>query len=180
MSKRITKEHINLRFNILTLLIYLIGAILIIQLFNLQIVHGEEYREQSNTRLSRESIINASRGDILDRSGNVLATVKTTYNIELYKTNISSKDLNNSILELIKLLDKNGETYVDTFPIKIEPFEYTISDKQLEDWKTKYKIDSNATAEEAFYKFREKYKITNESIDKNTNEIEYTMTWNRS
>ena len=92
----------------MTLVIYLIGTILIIQLFNLQIIHGKEYREQSNTRLSRESVISASRGDILDRSGNVLATVKTTYSIELYKTNIKSQDLNNSILELIKLLDKNG------------------------------------------------------------------------
>ena len=165
MSKRITKEHINLRFNIMTLVIYLIGTILIIQLFNLQIIHGKEYREQSNTRLSRESVISASRGDILDRSGNVLATVKTTYSIELYKTNIKSQDLNNSILELIKLLDKNGESYIDTFPININPFEYTISDKKLEQWKEKYKIDSNATPEEAFNAFKEKYKITNENIE---------------
>lgn len=163
MSKRITKEHINLRFNIITLIVYIIGAILIIQLFNLQIINGEAYREQSNTRLSRESVISASRGDILDRSGNVLATVKTTYSIELYKTNIKSEELNNSILELINLLDKNGETYLDTFPIKINPFEYTISDQNLEQWKEKYKLDANATAEEAFESFKNKYKITNDN-----------------
>ncbi len=165
MGKRISKEQINLRFNILTLFIYLIGTVLIIQLFNLQIVHGKEYREQSNTRLTRASVISASRGDILDRSGNVLATVKTTYSIELYKTNISSEDLNKSILELINLLDKNGETYTKTFPIKINPFEYTIADKQLEKWKEKYKIDKDATAEEAFYEFKEKYKISNSDIE---------------
>lgn len=165
MSKRITKEHINLRFNIITLIVYMLGAILIIQLFNLQIIHGKEYREQSNTRLTRESIISASRGDILDRSGNVLATVKTTYSIELYKTNIKSEDLNNSILELINLLDKNEESYLDTFPIKINPFEYTISDNKLEQWKEKHKIDINATPEEAFNNFKNKYKITNENIE---------------
>lgn len=165
MSKRISKEQINLRFNILTLFIYIIGAILIIQLFNLQIVHGEEYREQSNTRLTRQSTISASRGDILDRSGNVLATVKTTYSIELYKTNISTDDLNSSILELINLLDKNGESYTKTFPISINPFEYTIADKQLENWKEKYKIDKDATAEEAFYAFKEKYKIANDNVE---------------
>ncbi|MCI8700447.1 MAG: penicillin-binding protein 2 [Clostridia bacterium] len=165
MGKRISKEQINLRFNILTLFIYLIGTVLIIQLFNLQIVHGKEYREQSNTRLTRASVISASRGDILDRSGNVLATVKTTYSIELYKTNINSEDLNKSILELINLLDKNGETYTKTFPIKINPFEYTIADKQLEKWKEKYKIDKDATAEEAFYYFKEKYKISDENVE---------------
>ena len=82
------KEQVNIRFNIINILVYLIGIILIVQLFNLQVVHGESYREQSNTRLSRTSIIKAARGSILDRSGNELAGVKTENNIEIYKTNI--------------------------------------------------------------------------------------------
>ena len=85
MGKRITKEQINLRFNITTLLVYIIGAFLIVQLFNLQIIHGDEYREQSNTRLTRMSTVEGARGDILDRTGNKLATVRAAYNIELYK-----------------------------------------------------------------------------------------------
>lgn len=165
MGKRITKEQINLRFNMTTLLVYILGAILIIQLLNLQIVHGEEYREQSNTRLTRMSEIEGSRGDILDRSGNKLATVRASYNIELYKTNIETEELNNAILELINVLERNEENYTDTFPIKINPFEFTISDKKLSTWKEKYDLDESATAEQAFYKFKDKYKITNESIE---------------
>ncbi len=61
-------ERANLRFNILTFLVYMIGIILIGQLFILQIVNGEEYRETSNTRLSRDSKIEAARGNIMDRS----------------------------------------------------------------------------------------------------------------
>ena len=165
MGKRITKEQINLRFNMTTLIVYIIGAILIVQLLNLQIVHGEEYREQSNTRLTRISEIEGSRGDILDRSGNKLATVKAAYNVELYKTNIETQELNKAILELINVLEKNQEKYEDTFPVKINPFEFTISDKILSTWKEKYDLDESATAEEAFYKFKEKYKITNENIE---------------
>lgn len=165
MSKRITKEQINLRFNITTLLVYIIGAILIVQLLNLQIVHGEEYRNQSNTRLTRMSSIEGSRGDILDRSGNKLATVRAAYNIELYKTNIETQELNVAILELINVLDKNGESYKDNFPIKINPFEYTISDETLASWKEKYDIDENATAEQAFYEFKDKYKIENANVE---------------
>ena len=37
----------NVRYNILTVIVYIIGIILLIQLFNLQIVHGEEYLEKS-------------------------------------------------------------------------------------------------------------------------------------
>ena len=165
MSKRISKEQINLRFNISTLLVYIVGIILLIQLLNLQIVKGDYYREQSNTRLTRISEIEGSRGDILDRSGNVLATVRASYNVELYKTNIETQELNTAILELINVLEKNEENYEDTFPISINPFEFTISQKQLTNWKNRNNIDENASAEEVFYKYKEKYKITNESVE---------------
>ena len=66
-EKEIGNEQINFRFNIITILVYLIGIVLIVQLFNLQILNGEVYREQSNTRLSRVSTIKAARGSIVDR-----------------------------------------------------------------------------------------------------------------
>ena len=50
----------NLRYNILVVLVYIIGIIILIQLFNLQIVHGQEYREKSSTRLTRETKIEAT------------------------------------------------------------------------------------------------------------------------
>ena len=71
MSKLKIKSEIeknNLRFNILTVITYIVGIILIIQLFNLQIVNGEEYRANSNTRLSRNAKIEAARGNLLDSS----------------------------------------------------------------------------------------------------------------
>lgn len=159
------KEQVNIRFNIINILVYLIGIILIVQLFNLQVVHGESYREQSNTRLSRTSIIKAARGSILDRSGNELAGVKTENNIEIYKTNISDDELNKSVLNLVELLNKYQIGYDDTFPIKINPFEFTISGDELTNWKKKYKISEDATAEESFYKFKNKYEITNDNVE---------------
>ena len=159
------KEQVNIRFNIINILVYLIGIILIVQLINLQVVHGESYREQSNTRLSRTSIIKAARGSILDRSGNELAGVKTENNIEIYKTNISDDELNKSVLNLVELLNKYQIGYDDTFPIKINPFEFTISGDELTNWKKKYKIAEDATAEESFYKFKNKYEITNDNVE---------------
>ena len=98
------KANFKLRYNILTVLVYIIGIILLIQLFNLQIIHGKEYRETSNTRLTRESSIEAARGTITDRKGNVLAATKTGYSIELYKTKTDNESLNNTILKMVKLL----------------------------------------------------------------------------
>ena len=159
------KEQVNIRFNIINIIVYLIGIVLIVQLFNLQVVHGESYREQSNTRLSRTSTIKAARGSILDRSGNELAGVKTENNIEIYKTNISNDELNECALNLVNLLNQYQIGYSDTFPISINPFNFTISGDDLNNWKKKYKVSEEANAEEAFYKFKDKYEINNDNID---------------
>ena len=164
MAKVINKKSINFRYNTITIFTYLIGIILIVQLFNLQIVHGAKYREESNTRLTRESTLEATRGEILDRSGNVLVSSSQKFNLELYKSKIDTNALNDSILKIIQVLEKYNVSYVDSFPIKIDPFEYTIADTNLSNWKSNNGIDENATAEEAFYKFKDKYKIQNTDI----------------
>ena len=100
MKSNNIKANFNLRYNLLTTFVYIIGTILIVQLFRLQIVNGEEYRETSNARLTRESVIEAARGNIEDRNEDILATTKTGYSVELYKTKNSNQDLNNIILKL--------------------------------------------------------------------------------
>ncbi len=159
-----SRSNLNLRFNILTVFTYAIGIVLIIQLFNLQIVHGAEYREESNTRLTRETTLEAARGEILDRTGTALVTNSTKFSVELYKTKIDDKELNNSILNIVNLLEKYQIKYVDSFPISVNPFEFTISDETLTNWKKTYDLDENISAEEAFYKFKDKYDIENTDI----------------
>ena len=85
------KANFKLRYNVLIVLVYVMGAILLGRLFFLQIIKGKEYRETSNTRLTRESTIEAARGSILDINGKTLATTKTGYSIELYKTKIDNQ-----------------------------------------------------------------------------------------
>ena len=155
----------NLRFNITTVIIYIIGIILLLQLFNLQIVHGDEYRETSNTRLTREATIKAARGSILDRTGNEIATTTMGFSIELYKTKLDTQELNDTILKIIQVLEANGDSYTDTFPITVEPFAFQFSDEEtLKAWKTSNKIPENATPEEAFYILKETYEIENENV----------------
>lgn len=165
MVRRTTKRaNINLRFNILTVLIYIVGIILIAKLFSLQIVHGAEYREQSNTRLTRESTLEASRGSILDKTGVPLVTSKIEFSLEMYKSKVETEILNEAILNMIQVLEKYECSYADIFPIKIEPFEFTMTDETLANWKKANNIEENMTAEQAFYKFRDKYKIQNTNL----------------
>ncbi len=163
-KNRRSRSNLNLRYNILTVFTYFIGIVLIIQLFNLQIVHGAEYREESNTRLTRETRLEATRGEILDRSGTALVTSSTKFALELYKTKIDDNELNNSILNIVNLLEKYQVSYADSFPIAINPFTFTISDESLANWKEENDFDENISAEEAFYKFKDKYDIENTDI----------------
>ena len=164
MAKAKNNFNVNLRFNILTVIIYIIGIVLIVRLFDLQIVHGAEYREQSNTRLTRESTLEAARGSILDRTGVSLVTSKIQYSLELYKTKAETKDLNQSILNMIQTLEKYNCEYADSLPITVEPYEFTISDDRLKKWKEENNFDENITAEEAFNKLKDRYEIEFENV----------------
>ncbi|MGN1302936.1 MAG: penicillin-binding protein 2, partial [Clostridia bacterium] len=60
---------------------------------------------------------------------------------------------------------KHNVSYTDSFPINVNPFEFKLSEDALTNWKENNNIDENATVEETFYKFKEKYKIDNEDIN---------------
>ena len=155
------RENNKIRYNIITVITYIVGIVLILQLFNLQIINGQEYRETSNTRLTRESDLKAARGNILDSTGNKLVTSEMAFSLELYKTKIENQELNNTILKTINILTQNGDKYIDNLPIAIDPIRYTIEGEELNSWKTYMDIDENATAQEAFNYLKNEYEITN-------------------
>ena len=165
IKKIINKNTINLRFNILTVSVYLVGIIFLVQLFNLQIVKGADYREQSNTRLSRESRIQAARGEILDKTGNTLVSSNVIFELELYKTKSDTETLNNTIFNIIQVLEKHGISYPDSFPVDINTMQYTIEGDALKKWKADNKFVEETTADQAFYKFKEKYEINQDNIN---------------
>lgn len=163
------KPNIKLRFNSLTTIIYILGIILLLQLFNLQIIHGEEYREQSNTRLTRESTAVAARGSILDRNGNAIVENGMGFSLELYKSKNDNQTLNTTILNIVEVLEKNGDNYKDSFPIKIDDdgnlyYDFETEDKAIS-WKKKMKLDVNYTPEQSINALKDKYEIQYEDIN---------------
>ena len=155
----------NIRYNILMVFVYIIGIILLIQLFNLQIVHGEEYLEKSSSRLTRETTILAARGNILDKNENILAGTDTKYSLEIYKSKIDENTLNNTLLEVVKVLEKNGDTYKDDFPVQINPIQFNIDEEKRKNWLKSNNLSEDFTAEEVIQKYKEKYEIYNEDIE---------------
>lgn len=167
MFNKTETEKTNFRYNLVTTIVYIIGIVLLIQLFNLQIIHGKEYRETSNTKLSKEVVVKAARGKIFDRTGIILADTQMGFNVQIFKSKASPDEMNDSMLLLAEILEKNGDKYNDDFPISIEPFQYVFSsDEKLNDWKKKFKIAPEASPEEAFYVMKDKYEIKESDIVK--------------
>lgn len=161
-----TLDKRNIRYNIMSLIIYIIGIVIIVRLFSLQIVKGGEYLERSNSRLTRETTVKASRGNIVDCNGNILAGTKIKYSLELYKSKIEEDQLNTTILNAINILESNEDKYTDSFPITINPIEFKFStEEKTKKWLEGKKIDLGSSAEQVLNYYIQKYKLINYSLE---------------
>lgn len=89
------------------------------------------------------------------------------FNVQLFKTKASDEEMNNAMLVLSEIFEKNGDKYVDDFPISVEPFQYNFdSEEQLTAWQNKYKISNQASPEEAFYVMKDKYEVNEDDVVK--------------
>lgn len=157
-----------MRIFILNLIMVLGGVILVAQLFNLQIVQGSSYRAQSEKRVLRQTTVSAPRGEMLDRHGAILATNRDGYNVLIYKQSMSTKERNEFILRLAKLLKSKNAVYRDTFPISVLDDELTFefdSDAAEKRWKKNNKFSENVTCEEVINSYIKKYELGNYPIE---------------
>lgn len=156
----------NVRYNILYILVYVVGIVLIFQLFNLQIVHGEEYLQRANSRLTRETKIRAARGNILDCNGNILAGNEIKYSLKIYKSKIDEQNLNTTILNAIYVLEKNGDKYNDEFPININPVSFKYENQEIiNKWLEENDLAEGTTAEQALEYFIDEYSLKQYSLE---------------
>ncbi|MCL2564857.1 MAG: penicillin-binding transpeptidase domain-containing protein [Defluviitaleaceae bacterium] len=102
--------------------------ILTVELFSLQIIEGERHLELLSTNIAREISLSAQRGNIYDRLGRPLAVNQFAYSVTINPSILMPiEELNEVILELMRLLERNGETFIDDLPISMEePFEFTF------------------------------------------------------
>lgn len=159
-------RNTNLRYNIMIVLVIVIGFVLIIQLFNLQIINGNKYRSLSSSRLTRETVIYADRGEILDRNGMKLVTTGTEYNLYLYRTTSDNKKLNENIKNIIEVLEQNDDQYKDNLIIQVNPFSYSVDDEEvIARFKKNNNINKDYSAEQCFYALKDKYGIDTDDVE---------------
>ena len=153
-------DIINDRYLIMYFCVIVISIVFIITLFNLQIVKGEEYREQSEKRMLRTKTVTAPRGEIYDRNGVILATNKLSYDIMLYKVRVDTKQQNDGLLRLVEILNENSDKVYSTFPVNdtLDGFNFENEEEEKK-WKKEFKLDENLNFDEVIDKYIEKYEL---------------------
>ena len=157
------------RFNIVSVLVILLIILIFIKLFNLQIVNGVTYREQSERRLLKSTPVTATRGEITDRFGRPLVTSRMGFNLVAYKEYIDNKNINDLIIEIVNVLDKYNVSYYDTLPLD-ENGEFNFSnpdynsesiEKNIKNFKKSNEFDEQMTGKEILDFLIKKYEIKN-------------------
>ena len=106
------KKVITSRLFVLVVVFCLMSSALVMRLFNLQIIKGEEYQD-AYTAMTEKVIKTAStRGNIYDRNGNVLAYNELAYDVTIQDTGAYKTDAqwNTMLYDLVSILNKHGES----------------------------------------------------------------------
>lgn len=142
------------RYVVCSLLLLGVFSLFVVRLFQWQIVDGQTYYNLSNTTSSSYIKLTATRGEILDRDGNPLAQNRTCYNIVFDDTLIDHDHINDTILELIGIMEETNTEWIDPLPIQLNSDgSYSFKedyDSEVEFLKSSsmLHVNSYATAEE--------------------------------
>ena len=139
--------------------------VVVARLYDLQIINGASYYQQSEKKLTRSVEVQAARGEILDRYGRELVTNRICYNISFDSVLFPEARKNELILELVEICNANGVEYVDTLPLEVgADGSVTLAESgetatnRFERWCTAIGVDS-ADPAAVFEKMREEYDV---------------------
>lgn len=129
---------ITSRLTVIGLAFCVLCGILIYRCFNLQIVHGEEYLNDFILQTEKTRDIASTRGNIYDKNGIVLAYNELAYSVKIEDVFESGKNknqnINDTLLRLIKMIEKNGDSVITDFKIIIDEdgeFAYSVDGTSL-------------------------------------------------
>ena len=131
--KRIYKKISLKRTTVLILVFVIMSVVLVRRLFDLQIIQGEDYISKFQARTTKERVIKSTRGNILDRNGDILASNVLSYSLTLEdngtytSTREKNLTLNGVAYQVLQILHSNGDDITHSFHIVVDKNgEYTF------------------------------------------------------
>ncbi len=122
------KEMQNTRLYLLAALLTLALTAYLFVLYDVQVIHHDEYAAQALRSIVRTEKVEASRGVITDRNGKPLVSNRSTYDLTFDAALLSpDDDSNQAILRLVQLCQQEGVAWSDNLPIsRLAPYHYTV------------------------------------------------------
>lgn len=137
-------EHVKHRLFVVTVLFLVLFGILIYRLFDLQIVNGKKYQESFTYKSVKTVAVKATRGNIYDCNGKLLAYNEASYTLSYIsgtdlteaaaaKETTSNELRNDIVYKTILILEQNGDKMSVSLPLKLtsKGFEFTVSGNTL-------------------------------------------------
>lgn len=128
------KEMQNARLYLLTAFLVLALITYFFVLYDVQIIHHDEYAAKAIRSIVRSEKVEASRGILTDRNGKPLVSNRSTYDLTFDADLLRpGEDSNEAILRLVQLCQAEGVAWSDNLPIsRLAPYAYTVNqmDKQ--------------------------------------------------
>lgn len=124
-------EYVSHRLFVISAVIFIMFVLLIGRLFRLQIIEGEDHLKNFTYKSKKTLTVEASRGNIYDCNGKLLAYNQLAYSVTFENNNklnevasangVSENYLKNSIVfKTIQILNRNGDSLSVDFPISID------------------------------------------------------------
>ncbi len=124
--KRIFKKISLKRTTVLILVFVIMSVVLVRRLFDLQIIQGEDYISKFQARTTKERVLKSTRGNILDRNGDILASNVLSYSLTLEdngtytSTREKNLTLNGVAYQVLQILHSNGDDITHSFHIVVD------------------------------------------------------------
>ncbi len=99
-------KDILFRAYIIYVIVLIMAIIIVVRMFSLIFVNGEEYREMAEENLIRERILEASRGNIYSDDGSLLATSVPVFDVYWDAVTVNKDTFNRNVDNLAKELSQ--------------------------------------------------------------------------
>ena len=128
------------RLLVLSTVMFLLFSAMLMRIFSLQIVNGEKYQEGFVMKIERTLSKEATRGNIYDCNGKLLAYNELAYSITIsdsgsYRNDrVKGEILNPQLAEIVEMLERNGDTFYNEFKIDLNEdgtYSFNVSGSKL-------------------------------------------------
>lgn len=138
--KDFLKRFFKSRLFVLSTVMVLMFSTILVRVFSLQVVNGQMYQDKFEMLIEKTLAVDATRGNIYDVKGNLLAYNELAYAVTISDSGKYDDDkeknsvLNPQLAEIVEMLAENEESIYNNFKITLNEdgtYSYNVSGTQL-------------------------------------------------